>query len=110
MTPSWLQVRNSCSSRHDGLQKRRQLATKHCLGQNDTHSGVGGGVLLEKESVEAALHWARGIKDQSLVLLSDVAFGLPIRGGVIGSRCNSLDTIPLIECSDLIGHECCAIV
>lgn len=99
-----------CSSRQDGLQRRWQLTAKHCLGQTDTHSGLDGNMLLKKEPAEVVLHRACGVLDQGLLQLSDIAFGPTICGGVTRDRCNSLDTVSFVECSDLVGHKHCAIV
>lgn len=94
----------------EGVQRTRELVAKHRLGQSDTHSGLDGGVLLEKELTETALHRARGGLVESFLQLNDIAFSLTIRGGVVGSRCHSLDTILLVKCSDLVEHERCVII
>lgn len=66
-------------------------------------------MLLGKELAEAALHRACCVLDQSLLQLGDIVFGLTTRDGVIGNRCNGLDTVSFVECLDLVGHEHCAI-
>lgn len=66
-------------------------------------------MLLEKEPAGVALHKAISVLDRTLLLLSNVVSGLVVHGKVIG-RCSNLGTIPFVECSNHIGHYCCAIV
>lgn len=104
-------MRSSRKSRQYGIQRRKQLAAKHCLGRSDTRSGIDGCVLPEKKTALAALQRAHGVLQiRAFFQLSDTAFGLIIRGAVIVSRCKSLDIIPFVECSDLVGHESCAVL
>lgn len=48
---------------------------------------------------------AYGVLDQSFLQISNVAFGLTIRGGVIEGRCNGLNTVSVVKCPDLVGHD-----
>lgn len=69
-----------------------------------------GDMLPVKNPAEAALHGGCVFLNHCLLQLSDVAFVLTVRSGVISRRFNGLGTIFFVEYPDLEDQEHCAIV
>lgn len=90
------------------MQRRQQLQAKHPLRRRDTLSGVEGGMVPKKKTAEPALHGSCGLLNQSSTARRR-SVRPDNRGGVIGGRCNVLDTVSFVKCPYLIGHELCAI-